>query len=73
LAAENAPFIEPGAGVAPPVMFVKIDVDKLPEAAQKYGVLSLPTFVFIKGGKEVSRFSGANVAALKSTVQKYTR
>ena len=53
-------------------MFVKIDVDKVPEAAQKYGVSSLPTFVFLKGGKEVSRFSGANVAALKSTVQKYS-
>lgn len=72
LAAENAPFIEPGAGVAPPIMFVKVDVDKVPEAAQKYGVSSLPTFVFLKGDKEVARFSGANVAALKANVKNYS-
>jgi len=53
-------------------MFVKVDVDKVPEAAQKYGVSSLPTFVFLKGDKEVARFSGANVAALKANVRNYS-
>jgi len=36
-------------------MIVKIDVDKDPEAAQKYGVLSIPTTILFKSGQEVGR------------------
>ncbi len=41
------------------VKLVKLDVDSNPETAQKYGVLSIPTLVFIKGGEEVNRLTGA--------------
>lgn len=36
----------------------KLDVDKNPETAQKYGVMSIPTVIFFKDGKEVSREVG---------------
>ena len=35
--------------------FIKVDVDDNPEAAQKYGVTAMPTFLFIKGGEVVDR------------------
>lgn len=41
------------------VKIVKVDVDASPETAQKYGVLSIPTLVFVKGGEEVNRLTGA--------------
>lgn len=41
------------------VEFVKYDVDQNAEAAGKYGVMSIPTYVIEKDGKEVARASGA--------------
>ncbi|MBI4231876.1 thioredoxin, partial [Candidatus Peregrinibacteria bacterium] len=38
---------------------VKVDVDKAGEAATQFGVMSVPTVVFIKDGKEVGRSVGA--------------
>lgn len=39
-----------------------IDVDKNRSLAQKYGISGIPTFVFIKNGAEVHRFSGGTSA-----------
>lgn len=36
----------------------KLDVDEAPNLAQRFGILSVPTVVFFKNGKEVHRFSG---------------
>ena len=41
------------------VKFEKVDVDAEGEKAQEYEVLSIPTFVIIKDGKEVDRIVGA--------------
>lgn len=37
----------------------KVDVDAEPELAEKYGVMSVPTFIVFQDGKEVHRLSGA--------------
>ena len=37
---------------------VKIDVDSNPSAAEKFGVMSIPTLVLLKDGQEVRRFVG---------------
>ncbi|MGN0382729.1 MAG: thioredoxin [Eubacterium sp.] len=37
----------------------KIDVDKRPELAQMYRVVSVPTIIFFKDGKEIQKFTGA--------------
>jgi len=41
------------------IEFVKHNVDEEMELTQKYSVMSIPTYVIEKGGKEVARTSGA--------------
>lgn len=41
----------------------KLNVDESAELAQLYGVLSIPTVVLIKNGKEVERFVGGREKA----------
>jgi len=41
------------------VEFKKVDVDAEPALASQFGVMSIPTFVILKDGKEVSRKIGA--------------
>lgn len=38
---------------------VKLDVDASMDSAQTYGVMSIPTLIFFKDGKEVDRSVGA--------------
>ena len=38
---------------------VKVNVDDSPETAQKYGVMSIPTLIFVKDGAEADRLTGA--------------
>lgn len=37
----------------------KIDIDQAPEIAAKYDVMSVPSFLIFKEGKEISRIVGA--------------
>ena len=37
--------------------FLKVDVDKVQEVARRYRVTAMPTFKFVKGGKEVAEVS----------------
>lgn len=48
---------------------LQVDVDSNSDIAQEYGVNSMPTFVFIKDGKVVGKFSGASIDKLKQTIQ----
>lgn len=41
------------------VRIVRCDIEEAPQTAQKYGVLSVPTVLFLKNGKEIDRFVGA--------------
>jgi thioredoxin 1 len=41
------------------VRFAKVNVDDHPELAMRFNVLSIPTFIVLKGGGEVARFAGA--------------
>ncbi|OXU24710.1 hypothetical protein TSAR_004285 [Trichomalopsis sarcophagae] len=53
------------------VIFLKVDVDELEGVAEEYDVNSMPTFVFIKNGNVLDKFSGANIEKVKLTVQKH--
>ena len=40
----------------------------MPEIAERYQVMSMPTFLFLKKGELVDRFSGASIEKLRQTV-----
>ena len=41
------------------VVIAKVNIDENPQAAQNYGVQSIPTLMIFKGGEVVERFVGA--------------
>lgn len=45
------------------VEFVEINVDENPGEAQKYGVMSIPTYIVLKDGKEIGRKIGVTSKA----------
>ncbi len=52
---------------------VKIDVDKSPQAAQKFEIKGVPTLILYKGGKQVWRQSGVlNKQSLLSLLKQYS-
>lgn len=55
-----APIVEELAGeYASKVKIGKINVDENPNTAKQYNVMSIPTILFIKGGKVVDQVIGA--------------
>ncbi len=54
-----SPLVDEIAEECPQYMVGKINVDKEPELAQAFGVLSIPTLVVIKNGKITSQAAGA--------------
>lgn len=65
------PLIEELSKEMQDVLFLKVDVDECEDIAAEYEISSMPTFIFIKEGKVLETFSGANYDKLKNTVQKY--
>ena len=63
-----APLLDKFSQEYSQVNFIKVDVDQFGSIAQEYEITSMPTVVFIKGGKEVQRVIGANPAALKQAI-----
>ncbi len=52
------------------VKFAKLNVDEHTDIASKYNVMSIPTFLIFKGGKEVGRIIGGNPkSVLKSKIE----
>ena len=41
------------------VLIAKVNVDEEPELARRFGVMNIPTVVFLKQGREFERIIGA--------------
>jgi thioredoxin 1 len=54
-----APVVEQLASEMPDVLFAKVNVDDHAELAQRYNILSIPTFLIFKTGQVVDQFSGS--------------
>jgi thioredoxin 1 len=54
-----APVLDELAADRDDVRFVKVDVDADPAVAQRYGVMSMPTFVVFRDGAAVGSLVGA--------------
>jgi thioredoxin 1 len=53
------PVFEELSGEMDGVKFAKVNITESQEIAQKYGVMSIPTLVLFKDGKEIDRMMGA--------------
>ena len=53
-----APIFEEVSNQAGYATFYKVDVDECPEISKKFGIMSIPTLVAIKNGKELDRNIG---------------
>ena len=49
---------EVSSEVAGKAAVYKVDVDKDPQLAQQFGIMSVPTMIVFKGGKPVNQFVG---------------
>ena len=49
-------------------LVAKVNIDEEPELAQRFGVMSIPTLVFLKGGREVDRKVGVMPPAAFTSV-----
>lgn len=55
------------------VTVLKVDVEENEDLAMaRFKVNSMPTFVFMKNGKEVERYSGATPQKLEASIKKHT-
>ncbi len=53
------------------VIFMKINIDKNEDLANRFSINLLPTFVFFKQGKEISRLSGGDLTNLRNEIEKF--
>ena len=53
-----APILESVEKETEGVAFFRIDVDQAPDLARRFGIMSIPTLVFLKNGEEVARTVG---------------
>ncbi len=67
-----SPVIEELAEETEEVIIGKVNVDENADIAQRYNILSIPTFIVFKGGQVVEQFSGAmNKEQLKEKLEKH--
>ena len=58
-----SPIVDEIAEKHPEFVVAKVDVDKNPELAGEFGVMSIPTLVVIKDGKVINQSAGARPKA----------
>ena len=65
-----SPIVEELAAEMPNMAIAKVNVDEEQDLAQRYNILSIPTFMVFKGGQVVDQFSGAmSKVMLKSRIE----
>jgi thioredoxin 1 len=66
------PVVEELAEEMEEAIIGKVNVDENADIAQRYNILSIPTFIVFKGGQVVDQFSGAmNKEQLKTKLEKH--
>mmetsp|Transcript_13440 Transcript_13440/g.19812 ORF Transcript_13440/g.19812 Transcript_13440/m.19812 type:complete len:124 (+) Transcript_13440:3-374(+) len=64
-----SPVFEALAQEYPHIVFIKVDVDKVPSIKHIVGVWAMPTFAFFQNGVKVGSFMGANERLLRRGLQ----
>ena len=66
------PIIRDVASKLPNVKIGKLDVDENQNSAKEHDVMSIPTIIIFKGGKEVERMAGVvSAETLTNTIKKH--
>lgn len=55
----------------PKSVFLKVDIDEARDVAARWNISSVPTFFFIKNGKEIDKVVGADKGALEKKIAQY--
>lgn len=67
-----SPVVEELAQEMEEVIIGKVNVDEHSDIAQKFNILSIPTFIIFKGGQVAEQFSGSiSKEALRAKIQKH--
>ena len=67
-----SPIVEELAGEMQGVTIGKLNVDEHPDIAQRFNILSIPTYILFKSGQVVDQFSGSMPKdALKQRIEKH--
>jgi len=53
--------------------FGQVEAEKVPDVTEKYNVLSVPYFVFLKGGSVLDQLEGVNIPVLNEKIIKYAK
>merc|ERR1712137_400795 len=56
----------------PKHFFLQVEAEVIDEAAEQYDISSVPTFVFIREGKEIDRLTGADALMLAKKIENYS-
>jgi thioredoxin 1 len=67
--ADSKPVYEKFAEDYKNVSFGKIDIDENGDAAEKYEITAVPTFIFSNGEDVMERFSGADPNQLEALIK----
>ena len=66
-----SPIVEELAGEMEDVIIGKVNVDEHSDIAQKYNILSIPTFIIFKSGQVAEQFSGSmSKEALRAKIER---
>ncbi len=52
-------FAEAARALEPQVRLLKVETDRVPDLARRYGIQSIPTMILFASGREMARQSGA--------------
>ncbi|XP_026380631.1 TPR repeat-containing thioredoxin TDX-like isoform X2 [Papaver somniferum] len=66
-----SPLYQSLAEKHPKIVFVKVDIDEARDVAAHWSISSVPTFFFIKNGKEIDRVVGADKAGLETKIAQH--
>lgn len=66
-----SPIYTSSASKYPKVVFLKVDIDEARDVAALWNISSVPTFFFIKKGKEVDKVVGADKNALERKIAQH--
>jgi len=60
-----SPLLDAVAAMMPNITFVKINRDHFKDLAKAYNVTSIPTLIFLRDGKEITRYDGGPLTEQK--------